>query len=537
MNELIVMTEIDGLNKATGAVETLRFCTGWAYRLRPTETPDNALYRPFVIDAGWSRVNVFTKPGDFGNVTPGQIILDDSTGTLGKQLIGYAFDGRKIVQRIGVRGAAYPAGFTTILNGTMDGQPSFNWNKIVFRPADLSLSLAKPLQSLRYAGSNVLPNGLEGVDDLKGKVKPIVLALASNMPPYLSNTSKLIFHVSIPCGTLPHSVSAVRDKGVPLTADAAYASLADLQDDTKAPAAGHYKVYASAVDGCYIRLGSSPIGQITLDAAYGNAADRTHAQCWNRVLQVFGGVAPAAISAADVAALDTALPGEIECALFDEAQIDRVLREIANSAGASWYGDPAGTHRLQQWAAPAGTPVETITSLRTEKMDITDSVGNGDVAPAYLVTLSFGRNWTVQQDASLGGDKTNPATDSVRGPGGRAALAARNWLAAEYRTVTSTDGAVKDVHQNAIELKLTSMLNNQAAAQAFADTQLALYKVDHHMTPLTVWMSATQLGTVRAGSVVTVKQARWNYDAGRLMRVAGIQPDLSTGKTVLNCWG
>lgn len=537
MNELIVLIEIDGINKATGTVETLRFCTGLAYRLRPTETPANALYRPFLIDAGWSRIDIFSRPGDFGHVTPGQIALDDSVGSLSKQLIGYAFDGRKIVQRIGLRGAAYPAGFTTVVNGTMDGQPSFNWGKIVFRPADLSLALAKPLQTLRYAGSNVLPNGLEGIDDLKGKVKPIVLALASNMSPILVNTSKLIFQVSISCGAAIHSVSAVRDKGVPLVADPSYASLADLQDDTKAPAAGHYKVYASAVDGCYIRLGSSPIGQLTLDAVYGTAADRTHANVWSRVLQVFGGIAPAAISADDITALDTALPGEIECALFDEVQIDRVLREIATSAGASWYGDPAGIHRLRQWTAPAGSAVETITSLRTEKMDISDPVGNGDVAPAYLVTLSFGRNWTVQQDANLGGDKTNPSTDAVRGPGGRAALVARNWLAAEYRTVPATDATVKNTHPNAIELKLTSMLNSQADAQAFADSQLALYKVSRHMTPVTAWLSAAQLDAVRVGSVVTIKQARWNYDAGRLMRVAGIQPDLSTGKTVLNCWG
>lgn len=538
MSDLITMVEIDAFNKATNAVETLCFCDFLAYRLRPTETPANALYRPFLTDAGWSRVDIFTKPGDYGHVTLGQIVLNDSSGELGAQLINYAFDGRKIVQRVGTRGAAYPAGYTTILNGTMAGQPSFNYGKIVVRPADLTASLSKPLQTQRYAGSNVLPNGLEGVDDLKGKVKPIVLALASNMSPIQVNTSKLIYHVSIPVDTvLTHSISAGRDKGVPLTADAAYASVADLLDDTKAPAAGHYKVLSTTADGCYIRLGRSPIGQFTVDAALGSASDRTHAQVWQRVLKFFGGIASGSISAADVAALDAALPGEIEYALFEESQIDNVLREIANSAGASWYGDPTGIHRLQLWSAPSGSPVDTITALRTETMDLVDPVGNGGDAPAYLVTVSFGRNWTVQPDSSLGGDKTSPATDTVTAPSGRTALAARNWLAEEYRTVSSTDASVKTTHPNAIELQLQSLFSKQADAQAFTDSQLALYKVDRHMLSLTAWLSPSQLDAIRVGTVITVKESRWNYDAGRLMRVAGIQPDLETGKTIMNCWG
>lgn len=538
MSELITLVEIDALNKATNTVETLRFCDGLAYRLRPSENPANALYRPFLADAGWSRVDIYSRPGDYGHVTLGQIVLNDASGELGAQLINYAFDGRRIVQRVGIRGAIYPDSYTTVLNGTQAGQPSFNYGKIVVRPADLTAALGKPLQTQRYAGSNVLPAGMEGVDDIKGRVKPIVLALASNMSPVLVNTSKLIYQVSISVSTtLTHSVTAVRDKGVPLTADAAYASVADLLDDTKAPAAGHYRVLSTTSDGCYVRLGSSPVGQLTLDAAFGATADRSHAQVWARVLQFFGNLDAASISAADVMAMDAAIPGEIEYALFEEVQIDNALREVANSSGASWYGDPTGVHRLQAWSAPSGSPVDTITALRTESMDIIDSVGNGAQAPAYLVTVSFGRNWTVQADSYLGGDKTNPATDTVRAPGGRAGLVARNWLNTEFRSVSSSDASVKAVHTNAIELQLQSLLSKQSDAQTFSDALLAMYKVDRHMMTLTAWLSPTQLNTVRTGTVVTIKEARWGYDTGRLMRVAGIQPDLETGKTILNCWG
>lgn len=535
MNEQIIMIDIAGYDKIAGQASTLRFCDGLAYRLRPTEAPANALYRPFIIDAGWCRVDVFSAPGQYGHVTPGEVVLDDSSGALGAQLINYAFDGRSIAIRIGARGAAYPSGMVTVINGTMDGQPSFDWDKITFRPADLTAAQRKPLQSVRYAGTNVLPNGLDGVDDIKGRVKPMVLALASNMAPVLVNASKLIYQVSIPVGAQLVSVSAVRDKGVPLAAGANYSNIADLQDDTKAPASGNFKILSTQADGCYIRLGSKPVGTLTLDASYGTAADRTHAQVWQRIL-TYAGVSATAISAADVAAVDAALPAEIEYAAFADTNVDTALSEVATSAGAAWYGDPAGVYRLLQWQAPVGQPVATLSALRSDTMAITDPVGSGDVAPVYRVTLQYGRNWTPQADADLGGDKTS-ASDTVRAPAGRAGLQARAWLSDEYRTVPAEDAGIKIPHPSAIELKMTSLIANQAAAQAYASSQLALYGVDRHMTTLSQWLSPDQIDVIRPGAVVIVQEPRWGYDAGRLMRVAGIKIDRGTGKTELNCWG
>lgn len=536
MSQPIVLTEINYYDKSAAQEKTLRVCDGVAYRTRAGETPANALYRPFLLDPGWCRVDIFTKPGQYGHITPGEVVLDDSSGTLGAALIGCAFDGRSIIQRIGERGAAYPDGYITIINGIMDGQPSFDWGKITFRPADLAAALRKPLQSARYTGGNSLPGGLEGVDDIKGRVKPFVLALAPNMTPVCVNTSKQIYHVSIPSGAAAVAVGAVRDRGVPLSAGSAYADLEDLQDNAQAPAGGYYKVFSNTADGCYFRLGGSPVGTITCDAAYGSAADRTHAQVWRRVLS-YAGVTSGAISSADVASLDAVMPGEIGFALFDERGADDVLTEIATSAGAAWYGDPLGVYRLTRWSAPYGSPVATLTTLRTDTMDIADPVGGGDVAPAYRVSLQFGRNWTTQRDSDLAGGKDNPATDTVRAPGGRAALAARAWLNDEYRTVQAEDDSVKTAYPNAIELKLTSLLADEYAAQTFADAQLALYKVARHMTTLTQWLSPAQIDTIRAGAVVAVQEARWGYDAARLMRVSGIQIDRQTGKTSLSVWG
>lgn len=537
MTTPIVLVEIDAYDPDLGAVKTLRFCDGLAYRTLPTETPPNALYRPMIADTGWTRVDLYTAPGAYGRVTPGEVKLLDLDGVLGTELIGYAFDGRAITIRIGSRGAAYPAGYTTVLSGALDGPPSFDWGSIAFRPADRAAAMAQPFSSPRFAGTNVLPLGIEGIDDLKGRVKPIVLALAQNMTPACVNTSKLIYLVSAPLAALTATVavSAVRDMGVPVTAGAAYASMAALLDDAQKPAAGQFKVLATAAAGCYVRLGSSPIGAVTCDAAYGTAADRTHAQVWKRILLCMG-VAAGDISAADVAVLDTALPGEIALLIDAETTADQLLTEIADSAGAAWYGDDAGLWRITQWLAPAGAPVATLTELRTMNMDIADPVGTGDVAPAYRVTLAYGRNHTPQADADLGGDKTSPA-DTVRAPGGRAALAARAWLAAESSIVQAEDLAIKTPHPNAIELQLTSLLVDAAAAQAFCDARFALYSVARHMTTITQRLDAEQIATVRVGAVVSVQGGRWGYAGGRLMRVAGALIDQARRLAQLTVWG
>lgn len=533
MIEQITLVEIEGLNTVTGLVETLRFCDGLAYRLRPTEAPANALYRPLVKDPGWSRVDVYSGPGQYGHITPGECVLDDSSGALGATLIKYAFDGRKIVVRTGERGAAYPDGFVTIINGTMARAPMFAWGEITFIPADLAAAQAKTLQTARYAGTNVLPNGVEGLDDLVGKVKPLVFALASNMSPVLCNTSRLIYQVSAPIDAGLVSVQAVRDGGAPLTAGAPYASMAQML--STAPAASGYRILSTAAEGCFIRLGSSPVKGVTCDASYGAAVDRTHAQVWRRVL-TYSGVLAAQISAADVAVLDAALPAEIEFAIFDESNTDTVLSTIASSAACAWYGDPSGVYRLVQWAAPAGAPVATLTSLRTDTMAIDDPVGNEGVAPAYIINLAYGRNWTVQKDADLNGDKSS-ANDTVRAPGARAGLPARSWLVEQNRVAMALDSAVLARYRNAVKLEVTSLISAAAPAQAFADRLLAMHKVARQMTSFSGWLSDAQINVIRPGAVVLLRQDRWNYGAGRLMRVAGVQIDRRTRKTELTCWG
>ncbi len=532
MSERIALIEIDAYDPAIPGVKTLRYCTGLAYRTRPTETPANALYHPRVQDPGYWRTEAFTKPGDYGRAMPGEVVLEDADGALGASLAGLAFDGRKIVIREGVRGAAYPAGYVTLINGTVAGAPGFDWGRVTIRMADRMAELAKPIQPTLYAGTG----SLEGGADIKGQPKPLVPARGSNIEPMLVSQAKVIYHVSAPIGSAAVSVAAVRDRGVPIAAGAgSYANTTDLLNDALAPAAGQYKVLATVADGTYIRLGSTPAGRLTCDALYGAAADRTHAQVIKRLL-VHAGIASGDISAADVTALDTALPGEIELAIHDAPNAQDVVEQVARSAGCACYADETGAFRLLRWTAPSGSPVATLTQTRIEQMDLQDTTATRDAAPAWRVRLKYARNWTAQADADLAGDKTNPL-DPVSAPGGLTWLAARAWLAEEWRTVESADAAVQTAHPKALTVDVECLLVDPTAAQAEADRLLALYKVRRDSTSIAVWLDQAQLNAVRLGAVVTAKLPRFGYTAGRLMRVAGVTQDRLSGKTNLMVWG
>jgi len=113
---------------------------------------------------------------------------------------------------------------------------------------DPSAILGEKFSSDVYLGNNVPPDGLEGGSNIKGNPKLKMLGKVSNVAAILVNSSKLIYH----CGGLP---TIVRDKGAELTFEAITSDLENYE-----PSAGSW-----ASSGEYIRLGSSPVGTVTVD--------------------------------------------------------------------------------------------------------------------------------------------------------------------------------------------------------------------------------------------------------------------------------
>lgn len=532
IREPLVLIEIGAVDAATGAPSPLRYCTGEAWRTKPTETPPNALYKPRIVHPGDWRIESFDKAGSYTSRTAsGEIVLNDADGQLGKALIALALAGLTFTARLGWRDSVYPSGFVPLIKGMIAAEPTYEWDEIRIKLADRQAELHKPLAAVRYAGTG----GLEGGDDIKGQPKPLVPGIANNMTPRQVIPAKLIFQVSAPIGDAAVSASAVRDGGVPLAAGGTYASLADLQNDAFAPSAGQYKVYSNIADGCWVRTGSKPVRGITVDAAYGVAADRTAAQIARRILLAMG-IASGDISAADIAALDTAQPAELDLYVGDERTARDILDEVMGSVGAWWSPDALGVFRCQRLEAPAGTPVATLRAARLMGHEGIETTATGEGVPAWRVRIEYGRNWTVQQDGDLAGDKSSP-TDTVRAPGGLAGLDARAWLAQETRSVEASDAAVKTIWPTPADPTFRTLISSQSAAQAEGNRQLDLLKVRRDRSRITQRMTPELMTVVGMGAVVKLQLDRWDYTTGRLMSVIGIKPDALTKEVGLVLWG
>ncbi|NTV11115.1 MAG: hypothetical protein HGA47_10120, partial [Zoogloea sp.] len=234
MTTRIYTLELSGLD-SSGSPAVFRaaddiFVTGAA------DTPAHTHYLRRLSQPGNFAAELFSGSALSGNSRTGggEIVLANADGRL-DMLLDWAVDGRALVVRRGQPGQIYPAGWQVVLRGTAAGL-SVRGDDLVIRlrdrAAELETTMARPI----YAGSNVLPDGVEGVEtDLKGKTKPRLYGVVRNISPVPVNTARLIYQVSDRAAT----VTAAYDSGVALTRGADYADLAGMMATT--PAAGEYR--------------------------------------------------------------------------------------------------------------------------------------------------------------------------------------------------------------------------------------------------------------------------------------------------------
>lgn len=228
--ERIFLLELTGWNplKSGGAgIETLYYSTH-EYISGPLDTPPNQYYEPRISDPGVFSQSIYSigttggsSSGGFGAIT--LVNVDSALDPL----IDWGFDGRACVTYMGPKG--YPkTAFSIVTSGTIE-QPVHNWNNITLRYKDGSLELDKPIALSYYGGTNVLPAGVDGTIDLKGKEKPRLFGCKYNFEPVCVNTSKLIYQISDTTDLNLANILAVRDLGVPLTPGIAR-TITELQD-------------------------------------------------------------------------------------------------------------------------------------------------------------------------------------------------------------------------------------------------------------------------------------------------------------------
>ena len=369
-------------NVIVGSVDTKRFATHGIYY-------NNKFYEPRIKNPWNFQQTLFLKDSTSGDSTSGFGVVEliNNDGGL-DTFTTYGFDGRPIVLRKIIAGVA-----TLLMSCGME-QPTTTWDTVSIRIKDKQILFNVPIQPTKYGGTNVLPDGVDGTDDIKGKPKPLLLGQVSNATPFCVNTSRLIYqgHESA-----LQDITAVYDKGVSLARGTDYSSAADMQANQPAP--GEYRAYLA---GGMFRLGSSPAGQITFDAIEGaTAADRTAAQIAKRI--ALRALPSAEISAADVTALDTANSAVVGIYINSESTIQAALNEVLDSVGAAFTFDSAGVLRMTRIVAPAGSPVATYGTSEVLNIERKPTNDEGRGVPPYKVNLGYGKNNTVQNANQLAG--------------------------------------------------------------------------------------------------------------------------------------
>lgn len=493
-------------------LSTAGYTTG-AVHLPPGGVAHTA-YDPRIQQPANMRRDIFSRgtTGGASEIGYGAMELVNIDGGF-DAIANYGLDGQPITLLLGeVKRGGVPV-WTTILVGTME-QPEVTWNKVTIRLRDRQAELDKPAAPNLYAGTNALPNGLDGVaGDLKGKNKPRTYGRVFNVPPPCVNTARLTYQVND--GAIA-SLDVVYDRGVVLTAGATYVSQAAME--ATAPSAGQYRAW---LGGGMFRLGSAPSGIVTADVTQGaTAADRTVAQLCKAIATGPGGIAVGDITAADITALDVDNASEVGIWLNSESCRD-ALDALTNSIGAWWGFDRLGKYRTGRFEAPAGVPVAEIVPDDIISIDRIASNDVGRGVSAWQVTLKYKRIYTTQ------------TTDLA----GSVADARRAELREDYRQTVASDASIKTKHTLAPLLEFDTLLVDATAAATEAARRLDLYKAERTTLEVKMGYDGSLVSTIDLGDVVQLTVPRFGMDAGKLFTVTGLRSDLQNKLLYMTLWG
>ena len=187
---------------------------GKAFTTGPSDDPPNEDFLPRLTQPVRIKIAMFGNGATFGNAKAGtgEARWENKDGEL-DVFQDYAFDGRDYFEWEGPETGTFPTDFTKIQHLTQDRPPDISTDEVRFSLRDRFVELGNPFQTTKYAGNNVLPAGLEGVADLKGKPKPWIFGDVFQYPAVLVNSAKHIYQAHD--GTL-QSVADVRDRGISL---------------------------------------------------------------------------------------------------------------------------------------------------------------------------------------------------------------------------------------------------------------------------------------------------------------------------------
>jgi hypothetical protein len=335
------------------------------------------------------------------------------------------------------------------------------------------------------------------------------------------NTSKFIYQVN---WRAVNSIDAVYSGGVALTPGTARASTAALESNV--PSAGTFDYYVgSGSTGAYFRIASDLQTQITADVTEGaSAGARTVAQIMKKILIDLGEIDTGEISASDVTALDSSNSSVIGIWIgTEERDIATLIDDVAKSVGAFLTLDRLGVWRMGQLKAPSGAAAATLKQwqIKNNGQKVQRIAPNDDDRgiPNYRVKVYYQQNYTRQNAGDLNG----------------AAASRVNFTAYDFRDVSGSDNTVLTKHPLSKVKELTSLIDAESDAQAFADDRKAIFKEERETVAVT--LDFENAPVLNLNDVVTLDVPRYDWNGGKDFRLVGIDNQFRKNEVTFTLWG
>lgn len=327
----------------------------------------------------------------FGGVAlgDGEISIGNRDGALDNR-ITQTVAGQDVVIRMGVEDIPYEY-WTVVFRGTARTW-TFDESQIRIALRDRAYRLAVPAQSITYAGTG----GAEGGDDLANKRKPKLLGYNNNVSPPQIDQANLVYQLHD--GALD-AVLAVRDRGTAVTFSADYASYAAL---VAASIAGGS--YATCLAEGLIRLGATPDGTVTADAAtYRSTGKAPLATIIRGLIEDETDVTDFYEGAFSV--LLALYPNDAGIYLDenDNSTVQDVVEDLLQGVAGFLYFTRGGACSVRVLNIPDNPARMSFGMSSVLDMSI-DSLPSGLYPPPWRLRLSYAQNFTTQGDLAGSAD-------------------------------------------------------------------------------------------------------------------------------------
>ena len=404
-----------------------------AYRARLAEPP--AIERA---------IRILPEDSARGTFQAGELTLLNDDGSL--DVVGgeWTLAGQPVVIRRGphrqpTRAAFAEFGLVAALRAT---SAPMGTDRLTVGLTSAAADLAVPACAT-YAGTG----GSEGDSGLAGQNRPALYGFKRQVQPVLMLAGDLVYQISArPLA----GIMGVRDQGSPWNGGADYATLAALL-----AAAVPSGQFASCRSQGLIRLGSTPLGQVTVDALAAGTA--SHGGICLDLLRGPGGLTDDRIAPGGFLA---ALPSGQAGFLFTSGTVADALDQVTGACAAWWGSDRLGRIVAGRLLAPESMGVMARLErwmLAAEPQEVAGT------APRWRQRVNYRALATVQSATDLVGIASeDPAAVAAYGTASQTATAYDTTIAQAYPAATDPE-------------PLVSGFENAADARALADVLLALH--------------------------------------------------------------